>query len=118
MAVAAVVLGGTIAVLWLPFLADGGPQAFLATVSRAQDGVFAVLSVRAWNPWWILQSVAGGGRYLSDLGAPAGPLTARWIGYLLFLILGVIVIRAVARDPSRRGLLLGLAASVPSASWR
>jgi Gpi18-like mannosyltransferase len=112
MAVAAVVLGGTIAVLWLPFLADGRPQAFLATVSRAQDGVFAVLSVRAWNPWWILQSVAGGGRYLSDLGALAGPLTARWIGYLLFLILGVIVIRAVARDPSRRGLLLGLAASV------
>ena len=55
-------LGGALAtvVAWLPFLADGGHAAYLRNIAAYQDGVFAVMSLRAWNPWWILQSTAAG----------------------------------------------------------
>lgn len=106
------VVAATAAILWLPFLADGGPAAYLGTLGRVQTEVFAILSLRAWNPWWILQTAVGGGDFLSDGGAILGPLSPRIIGYVLVALLELIVVRAVLRAPTNRTLLLGLAASV------
>ena len=104
----------TIAVVWLPFLAEGGVSRFLANLDRSQNGDFAVLSLRAWNPWWILQSGAGGD-FLSDRGALLGPLSPRMIGLLLFATLEAGIFVAVVRRPETRTLAIGIAASVLAA---
>ena len=102
----------TVAVLWLPFLADGGPAAYLRTLTRHQTEIFAILSLRAWNPWWALQTAAAGDGFLSDGGAILGPLSPRLIGFVLAGVLELFIVAAVYRAPTRRGLLLGLSASV------
>jgi Gpi18-like mannosyltransferase len=102
----------TVLVLWLPFLIDGGPAAFLATVARLQGQDFAVLSLRAWNPWWILQTWAGGGQFLADGGALLGPLSPRILGIAMVGLLELLIVRAIARRPTQASLLLSLAASV------
>jgi Gpi18-like mannosyltransferase len=99
-------------VLWFPFLVDGGPAAFLATVARLQSQDYAVLSVRAWNPWWILQTWAGGGQFLADGGALPGPLSPRILGVVMVGLLELVIVRAIARRPTPASLLLGLGASV------
>ena len=70
-----------------------------------------MLSLRAWNPWWIVQSSAVGDGLLSDSTPILGPLTPRQIGYLAAGVglLGVFV--AVLRRPTGTSLFLGLAAS-------
>jgi hypothetical protein len=110
-AVCSAVGAATIGLLWLPFLADGGVARFLNALAEHQNGEFAVLSLRAWNPWWILQSGAGGD-FLSDGGALLGPLSPRTIGLLLFGLLEAGIFVAVLRRPETRSLALGLAASV------
>jgi hypothetical protein len=104
----------TIAAVWLPFLADGGVGRYLGNLDRFQNGDFAVLSLRAWNPWWILQSGADGD-FLSDRGALLGPLSPRTIGVLLFAALEAVLFVAVVRRPDARTLALGIAASVLAA---
>jgi Gpi18-like mannosyltransferase len=49
------VTGAVAAATWLPFLADGGPERYLGNLGQYQDGPFAVLSLRAWNAWWLIQ---------------------------------------------------------------
>ncbi len=111
-AVFGVVTGAVAAATWLPFLADGGPSRYLANLGHYQDGVFAVLSLRAWNAWWLVQEPATGGDFLADTGRLLGPLTPRLIGYGLAGLGALVVFVAVLRRPTRDGLLLGLAASV------
>ena len=111
-AVFGAVAGGVAALVWLPFLADGGPSRYLGNLGHYQDGVFAVLSLRAWNAWWLIQEPATGGDFLADTGRLIGPLTPRLIGYALAGLGELAVFLAVLRRPTRDGLLLGLAASV------
>ncbi|MGZ8501979.1 MAG: hypothetical protein ACXWW6_03905, partial [Candidatus Limnocylindrales bacterium] len=106
------VFAGTVVVLWLPFVADGGPAAYLRTLNRHQTEIFGILSLRAWNPWWVLQSTIAGDSFLSDGGAILGPLSPRLLGYLAAALLELFIAIAVYHAPTRRSLLLGLSGSV------
>ena len=111
-AVFGIIMGAVAAATWLPFLADGGPSRYLGNLGHYQDGVFAVLSLRAWNAWWLVQEPATGGFFLADTGRLLGPLTPRLIGYGLAGLGELAVFLAVLRRPTRDALLLGLAAAV------
>ena len=111
-ALLAMVTGAVAAATWLPFVADGGPSRYLDNLGHYQDQVFGVLSLRAWNMWWLVQEPATGGAFLADNGQLLGPLTPRLLGYALAGLGELAVFLAVLRRPTRDGLLLGLAASV------
>jgi Gpi18-like mannosyltransferase len=109
----AVAIGlGVIVVLWLPFVATGGPANYLGNLGTYQNEIFNVLSLRAWNPWWLLQEAAAGGDFIRDDVAFAGPLTLRHLGYLVTAILTLVIGWAIIRDPRPRTFILGLVASV------
>jgi hypothetical protein len=109
---AALVGAALVAALWLPFLAAGGVQGYARNLGEYQGDLFAILSIRAWNPWWLVQQLLAGGQFVSDQGAILGPISLRHIGYALALLgeLAVFGLVYVARTP--RGLALGLAAAV------
>ena len=55
----AVAIGAAVAfVLWLPFLASGGLMDYLGNLGQYQNDVYSVLSLKAWNFWWIIQDLA------------------------------------------------------------
>jgi Gpi18-like mannosyltransferase len=109
----AMVIGAAvIAVLWLPFIPAGGPLGYIDNVREYSSGVFGILSLRAWNPWWIVQEVAAGGEFIRDDIPVLGPLTLRHVGYAITGVLSLIIAAAILRDPTPRRLVLGLAASV------
>ena len=97
-------------VVWLPFVAAGGPLNYLHNLSTYQNDIFSVLSLRAWNPWWLLQELGAGGAFVADGTAVLGPLTFRHLGFLLTGLLSVIVFAGVYRRPTAERLALGLAA--------
>ncbi|MFL5680497.1 MAG: hypothetical protein ACJ77B_07845 [Chloroflexota bacterium] len=101
----------TVAIVWLPFIGAGGPVAYLHNLAEYQGGVFAILSLRAWNLWWLLQTALGDGSFIADSAAIAGPITIRTFGYLIAIVLEAIVFVSVWRSPSSRTLALGMAAS-------
>ena len=106
------VLGAvTAAVLWIPFLPTG-PLGYLRNLGTYQNEIFNVLSLRAWNPWWILQVVAAGGAFIRDDVAIIGPLTLRHVGYLVTAVLSVLIGLAIVRDARPRTFVLGVVASV------
>jgi hypothetical protein len=107
---AGLIAAATAIVLWSPFLAAGGPARYLGNLAD-YTAQFAVLSLRAWNPWWILQSIAGGGDLISDTGHIAGPLTLRWVGAGLAILGEAAVFRWVWRRPTPTSLAWGLAAA-------
>ena len=90
---------GVIALVWLPFIPAGGPANYLRNLGEYQNDIFSVLSLRAWNVWWILQVVAAGGDFAKDTTAVLGPITFRHIGYLVTGLLEAVVFLAVLRDP-------------------
>ena len=100
-----------IVVLWLPFVAAGGPAAYLRNLAEYQGGVFAILSLRAWNPWWLFQEAFAGGQFVADSAAVLGPVTLRMIGLALAGLAELWVFWRVLRSPTPRALALGLAAS-------
>jgi Gpi18-like mannosyltransferase len=100
-----------IVVVWLPFIPAGGPLHYLQNLDQYQNDIFAVISLRAWNLWWLVQSALGGGDFVSDQNKILGPLTFRTLGYALTLLFEAVVFLAVLRDPRPRTLILGLAAS-------
>jgi Gpi18-like mannosyltransferase len=100
-----------IAILWVPFLAAGGPLAYLRNLGQYQNEIFNVLSVRAWNPWWLFQIAYGDGSFIADSAAIAGPITLRVVGIAIAAILEALVFVAVYRHPTPRSLALGLAAA-------
>jgi Gpi18-like mannosyltransferase len=99
----------TLAVLWLPFVPAGGPVAYLSNLGQYQGDIFAVLSLRAWNPWWLVQEAYGKQEFISDSVPIVGPITLRLVGYVVTALLEAVVFLAVWRSPSRRSLALGLA---------
>jgi Gpi18-like mannosyltransferase len=108
----AVLLAGIVAAAtWLPFVASGGLADYLHNVENYQDNLFPFLSVQAWNPWWLLQGVAGGNSFVMDSGAILGPLTPRMLGLVMTFVAEGLVALAVARDPTKERLLLGLTAA-------
>ncbi|HEY4634048.1 MAG TPA: hypothetical protein VIH00_09045 [Candidatus Limnocylindrales bacterium] len=102
----------TIVVLWLPFIPAGGPADYLHNLGVYQNEIFNVLSLRAWNAWWLVQEAAAGGAFIADDVAFLGPLTLRHVGYAVTALLEVGIALAIVRDPRPRTLVLGLAASV------
>ena len=107
----AAVGAATIVVLWLPFVAAGGPANYLRNLAEYQNDIFAVLSLRAWNPWWLIQAPLAGGDFVSDTNAILGPITFRILGLVSAAILELVVFLAVLRAPTTRTLALGLAAA-------
>ncbi|MBA2757119.1 MAG: hypothetical protein H0U37_06720 [Chloroflexi bacterium] len=99
-------------VLWLPFIPAGGPLDYLANLSTYQGEIFNVLSLRAWNAWWLLQETAAGGNFIADDIALAGPITFRHLGFAVTGLLSLVVAAGIIRDPRPRTLFVGLAASV------
>lgn len=102
----------TLVVLWLPFIPAGGPGDYLANLSTYQGEIFNVLSLRAWNAWWLVQEAAAGGSFLADDIAIAGPVTFRHLGFAITGLLSLVIAAAIVRDPRPRTLFVGLAASV------
>jgi dolichyl-phosphate-mannose-protein mannosyltransferase len=100
----------TIAVLWLPFVAAAGPANYLRNLGQYQNDIFAVLSLRAWNPWWILQGGLGSGDFVGDGNVLAGPVTYRLVGLVAAALLALLVFVAVHRRPTSQTLALGLGA--------
>ena len=101
----------TLVALWLPFLLAGGPVRYLEGLAMYQADVFRILSLNAWNAWWLLQEAAGG-HFLADDTALLGPLAPRHLGYLATVILSLMVAAAIARAPRPPVLILGVTASV------
>lgn len=99
-------------VLWLPFIPAGGPVRYLGNLAIYQNEIFNVLSLRAWNVWWLVQGAGAGGGFVADDVAFLGPLTLRHVGYLVTGALSFAIVAAIARDPRPRTLVLGLTASV------
>jgi hypothetical protein len=101
-----------VALLWAPFLAAGGVQAYARNLAIYQGDIFAILSLRAWNLWWLVQELLAGGQFVSDQSAILGPIALRHVGYWLALLGEAAVFALVYRAPSPRTLACGLAASV------
>ena len=109
---AALVGAAVIALLWLPFLAAGGIQGYARNLGAYQGDILAILSLRAWNLWWLVQELLAGGQFVSDQGMIAGPLTLRTFGYGLALLGELAVFGFVYRARTPRALAWGLAAAV------
>jgi hypothetical protein len=110
-AVRAAAVGTAVVVAaWLPFLAAGGPLNYLRNLGEYQGAIFSVLSLRAWNPWWLLQELGAGGGFVADGTAIAGPVTFRAVGLAAAGVLALVVFAGVYRRPSARNLAMGLAA--------
>ncbi|HEX5591496.1 MAG TPA: hypothetical protein VFX65_14485 [Candidatus Limnocylindrales bacterium] len=107
---AGLVAVATAAILWAPFVASGGIERYLSNLAWYTD-LFAVLSLRAWNPWWIFQELAGGGQLVADNVPNMGAVTLRWVGVAIAGLLGAAVFRWVWRRPTPAGLAWGLAAA-------
>ncbi len=101
----------TIALLWLPFVPAGGPGNYLANLAYYQGELYAVLSLRAWNPWWIVQVAGAGGAFVADSVPIAGPVTLRHVGLVVAAILELLVFAAVLRRPTPAGLAWGVVAA-------
>src|SRR5262245_8834213 len=106
------VIGAAVAlVIWLPFLAAGGPIRYLQNLGEYQNDIFSVMSLRAWNFWWLVQTYAGGGDFVSDRVSIVGPLSFRTLGFVVTGLLSLVVALRIWRDPQPRTLILGLAAT-------
>ena len=68
-------------------------MAFLQNLAYYQSGLFAILSLRAWNAWWLIQSMAGGGDFIVDNVPFLGPITLRMVGYVVTGLVSLIVAR-------------------------
>ena len=112
LAQATAVGAAVIVVLWLPFIAADGPTNYIANLGQYQGDIFAFLSLRAWNVWWLVQEAAAGGRFITDSVPFLGPITLRHVGYAIVGLLELVLAIAVLRDPRPRTLILALAASV------
>jgi Gpi18-like mannosyltransferase len=109
---AALVGAGVIVLLWLPFIAAGGVQGYLHNLATYQGDIFSILSLRAWNLWWLVQDLLAGGSFVSDQGAILGPITLRHVGIAFALLGELLVFGLVYRARTPKSLALGLAAAV------
>ncbi len=107
---AAVIGAAVVVIAWLPFIAAGGPLKYLDNLGAYQNDIFSVLSLRAWNPWWVIQELGAGGDFVADGTAVLGPLTFRTLGFVIAGLLSIVVFVGVYRRPTTEQLALGLAA--------
>ncbi len=103
------------AATWLPFLPYGGVADYLHNLDYYQNGLFPILSVRAWNPWWLVQEALGHGEFVADSLPWLGPFTARHLGIAMTAVAEIIILAAVARRPTPERLYLGLATATLAA---
>ena len=96
---AAIVGVVTVGLLWIPFLGADGPANYLHSLA-AYSNEFAVLSLRAWNPWWILTDLVGGGQLVADSVPIVGPITFRWLGVAMAAVLELAIFLWVWRRPT------------------
>ena len=106
---AALIGAGVIIVAWLPFIAAGGPLRYVHNLGAYQNDIFSVLSLRAWNPWWVIQELGAGGDFVADGTVILGPLSFRTIGFVIAGLLSMVVFVGVYRRPTAEHLALGLA---------
>jgi Gpi18-like mannosyltransferase len=104
---ASLVAAGT----WLPFVPSGGISDYLRDVGSLQNSLFALLSVQAWNLWWLIQGAVGGDSFVSDSTVILGPLTPRIVGLIMTFVAEALIALAMIRKPTKDRLLLGLAAT-------
>lgn len=109
---AAAVGTATVVILWLPFIGADGVGNYARNLAEFQGDVFAILSLRAWNLWWLVQQLLAGGSFVSDNSAILGPITLRHVAYGLALLGELAVFAFVYRARSPQALALGLAAAV------
>jgi Gpi18-like mannosyltransferase len=102
---------GVAIIIWLPFVAAGGPLRYLGNLSEYQDDIFSVLSLRAWNFWWIVQDLAPTNEFVSDRVPIIGPVTFRSLGFLITGVVSLAIAFQIYRDPRPRTFILGLAAT-------
>jgi len=106
---AAAIGAGVAFVLWLPFLASGGLAHYLGNLGEYQDDVYSILSLRAWNFWWIVQDLAPVDEFVSDRVPIVGPVTFRLLAFAVTGLLALYVAVRVWRAPEPRTLVLGVA---------
>ena len=99
------------AATWLPFVPSGGISDYLRNVGYYQNGVFPLLSVQAWNLWWLFQGANGGANFISDSTAILGPITPRILGLAMVFVAEALIAFAIVSSPTKDRLLLGLAAA-------
>ena len=87
------------------------PRNYLHNLGEYQNDIFTILSLQAWNLWWLVQLVAGGG-FVSDTTSLFGPITLRhrWV-LLVTGLLSLVVAPSSCAIRAPRTFILGLAAS-------
>ena len=100
---------------WLPFLPYGGVADYLRNLDYYQNGQYPVLSVRAWNPWWLVQVAFAGNQFVLDSTPVLGPITPRVLGILATVSAEILVFVALVRRATPDRLWLGLAAATLAA---
>lgn len=105
----------TVLALWLPFLGANGLGNYLEGLRRYQSELYGVLSVAAWNPWWVFQEIAARGSYVQDSAPFIGGVSYRLVGYLATAAALGLITASVARRPTPRMLALGVATSALAA---
>ena len=98
-------------VLWLPFLPWGGPARYAHVLDYYQNVRYDILSVRAWNLWWIVQREILHIKWAPDLATLVGPFSYRAIGLAIAALLGVVSAYRVYRRRTPEAFALGLAAA-------
>ena len=96
---------------WLPFVAYGGVADYLRNLDYYQNGEYPILSVRAWNPWWLLQTAIAGDAFVLDSTPLLGPLTSRHLGIAMTAVAEGMVFVTLLRRATPERLYLGLAAA-------
>ena len=96
---------------WLPFVPYGGVADYLRNLDYYQNNQYPILSVRAWNPWWLLQAAIGGDRFVLDSAPVIGPFTPRLFGVVATTVGEILVFAALLRRATPERLFLGLAAA-------
>ncbi len=99
------------ALTWLPFIPYDGIADYLRNLDYYQNGEYPFLSVRAWNPWWLLQAAVAGDAFVLDSTRVLGPFTPRHLGIALTAAAEVVVFAALLRRATPERLYLGLAAA-------
>ena len=82
---------------WLPFLPYGGAADYLRNLDYYQNNQYPILSMRAWNPWWLVQVAFAGDRFVLDSTPVLGPLTPRYLGFIVAALGEILVFVAVMR---------------------
>ena len=115
-ALVGLVAAAVAALTWLPFLPYDGVADYLRNLDYYQNGEYPILSVRAWNPWWLLQAARRRRRVRRSIRRPcSGPLTPRHLGIAMTALAEVVVFVALLRRATPERLYLGLAAATLAA---